>query len=94
MYAFVLKQYRCLRFSPAVAAAVRQAGIIPSGSSARHTRADAGDRDWDKIAAGFEVAAGTVESAEKGRSREKREEEKERKFLLKQKKKKEKHRGR
>ncbi len=38
VYAFVLKQYRCLRFSPAVVAAVRQAGhIIPSGSSARHT---------------------------------------------------------
>ena len=29
VYAFVLKQYRCLRFSPAVAAAVRQAGHNP-----------------------------------------------------------------
>ena len=37
VYAFVLKQYRCLRFGPAVEAAVRQAGHNPSGSSARHT---------------------------------------------------------
>ena len=29
VYAFVLKQYRCLRFSPAVEAAVRQAGHNP-----------------------------------------------------------------
>ena len=92
VYAFVLKQYRCLRFSPAVAAAVRQAGHNPKRlqREAHRQTQETGTKSQQAL----KLQQEQWKAQRKAGAREKREEEKERKFLLKQKKRKEKHRGR
>lgn len=83
-----------LRFSPAVAAAVRQAGHNPKRlqREARRQTQETGIGTKSQQALKLQQEQWKVQR--KAGAREKREEEKERKFLLKQKKKKEKHRGR
>ena len=94
VYGFVLKHYDRLRFSPAVAAAVRQAGHNPKRlqREARRQTQETGIGTKSQQALKLQQEQWKVQR--KAGAQEKREEEKERKFLLKQKKKKEKHRGR
>ena len=92
VYAFVLKQYRCLRFSPAVA--VRQAGHNPKRLQREARRQTQETGIGTKSQQALKLQQEQWKEQRKAGAREKREEEKERKFLLKQKKKKEKHRGR
>lgn len=94
VYAFVLKQYRCLRFSPAVAAAVRRAGHNPKRLQREAHRQTQETGIGTKSQQALKLQQEQWKAQRKAGAREKREEEKERKFLLKQKKKKEKHRGR
>ena len=92
VYAFVLKQYRCLRFGPAVEAAVRQAGHNPKRLQREAHRQTQAVGIGTKSQQALKLQQWKAQR--KAGAQEKREEEKERKFLLKQKKKKEKHRGR
>lgn len=94
VYAFVLKQYRCLRFGPAVEAAVRQAGHNPKRLQREAHRQTQETGIGTKSQQALKLQQEQWKAQRKAGAREKREEEKERKFLLKQKKKKEKHRGR
>lgn len=61
VYAFVLRNYASLRFSPAVAARSKHMLKIPNVPSAG-PRADPPDGDRHKGAAGAEAAAGTTEN--------------------------------
>ena len=61
VYDFVLKNYYQLRFSPAVATDVKETGRNPKRIQ---RSAETGTEFWNryKIAAGFEITAGTVEN--------------------------------
>ena len=94
VYAFVLKQYRCLRFSPAVTVAVKQTGSNPKRLQREAHRQTQAVGIGTKSQQALKLQQEQWKAQRKAGAQEKREEEKERKFLLKQKKKKEKHRGR
>ena len=94
VYAFVLKQYRCLRFSPAVAAAVRQAGHNPKRLQREAHRQPQETGIGTKSQQALKLQQEQLKTERKAVSREQREAEKQRQFELKQQKRKEKHRGR
>ena len=94
VYAFVLNQYNCLRFSPAVMVAVKQAGTSPKRLQQEARRQTQQTGIGTKSQQALKLQQEQWKAQRKAGAQEKREEEKERKFLLRQKKKKEKHRGR
>ena len=94
VYAFVLNQYNCLRFSPAVMVAVKQAGTSPKRLQREARRQTQQTGIGTKSQQALKLQQEQWKAQRKAGAQEKREEEKERKFLLRQKKKKQKHRGR
>ena len=62
VYDFILKNYYCLRFSPAVATDVKKLVGTRNGVTERSAETDAEYRGWYKIATGFEITAGAVEN--------------------------------
>ena len=94
VYAFVLKQYRCLRFSPAVAAAVRQAGHNPKRLQREAHRQTQETGIGTKSQQALKLQQEQLKTERKTVNREQREAEKQRQFELKQQKRKKKHRGR
>ena len=64
VYDFILKNYYCLRFSPAVATDVKEAGRNPKRvqREVRKQMQNTGNWHWHKIATGFEITAGAVEN--------------------------------
>ena len=94
VYAFVLKQYRCLRFSPAVEAAVRQAGHNPKRLQREAHRQTQETGIGTKSQQALKLQQEQLKTERKTANRERREAEKQRQFERKQQKRKEKHRGR
>ena len=94
VYAFVLKQYRCLRFSPAVAAAVTQAGHNPKRLQREAHRQTQETGIGTKSQQALKLQQEQLKTERKTANRERREAEKQRQFERKQQKRKEKHRGR
>lgn len=90
----VLKSYHRLRFSPAVAAAVRERADNPKRRQreARRQLTDSGIGTKSQQA--LKLQQEQVKTERKTVSREQREAEKQRQFELKQQKRREKHRGR
>ena len=94
IYDFVLKKYGRLRFSPAVATDVREAGRNPKRVQ-RETRKQVESTGiGTKSQQALKLQQEQWKTERKNANRERREAEKERKFELKQQKRKEKHRGR
>ena len=94
VYDFVLKNYYRLRFSPAVAADVREAGRNP-----KRIQREVGEQVQNtgvgtKSQQALKLQQEQWKTERKTAGRKRREAEKERLFELKQQKKKEKHRGR
>ena len=94
IYEFVLKNYVHLRFSPAVAADVKEAGRKPKRIQREVRRQVQNTGTGTKAQQALKLQQEQSKTERRTVSREKREAEKERKFELKQQKKKEKHRGR
>ena len=94
VYAFVLKQYRCLRFSPAVAADVKEASRNPKRVQREVRKQMQNHGIGTKSQQALKLQQEQSKTERRTVSREIRDAEKERKFELKQQKKKEKHRGR
>ena len=94
IYEFVLKNYYWLRFSPAVATDVKEAGRNPKRVQ-REVRKQVQDTGiGTKSQQALKLQQEQLKTERKIVSREQREAEKERRFELKQQKRKEKHRGR
>ena len=93
VYAFVLKQYRCLRFSPAVEAAVRQAGHNPKRLQREARRQTQETGIGTKSQQVLKLQQEQNKQKRKEKSRKKKETKKQRTFELKQQKKREKHKG-
>ena len=93
VYAFVLKQYRCLRFSPAVEAAVRQAGHNPKRLQREARRQTQETGIGTKSQQALQLQRDASKQEQKMFTREQQETEKQRRFALRQQKRKEKHRG-
>ena len=94
IYDFVLKNYGRLRFSPAVAADVREAARNPKRVQ-REVRGQVQNTGiGTKAQQALKLQQEQWKTERKTVSREQREAEKQRQFELKQQKKKEKHRGR
>lgn len=94
IYAFILKNYDRLRFSPAVAAAVKETGCNPKRVQREVHRQVQSTGIGTKSQQALQLQREQMKTERKTVSREKREAEKERQFQLKQQKRKEKHRGR
>lgn len=94
VYEFVLKNYCRLRFSPAVAAGVKEAGRNPKRIQREVRRQVQNTGTGTKAQQALKLQQEQLKMERKTVSRERREAEKQRQFQLKQQKKKEKHRGR
>ena len=94
IYDFVLKNYGRLRFSPAVAADVREAARNPKRVQREVRRQVQNTGIGTKSQQALKLQQEQWKTERKNANRERREAEKERKFELKQQKRKEKHRGR
>ena len=94
IYDFVLKNYGRLRFSPAVAANVREAARNPKRVQREVRRQVQNTGIGTKAQQALKLQQEQWKTERKTVSREQREAEKQRQFELKQQKKKEKHRGR
>ena len=94
VYEFILKNYRSLKFSPAVTAAVKEIRLNPKRMQREaHKelyRKGIGTKSQNALKLQHEQS----KTERKALSREMRDAEKQRRFDLKQQKKKEKHRGR
>ena len=94
VYDFVLKNYYRLRFSPAVAADVREAGRNPKRIQREVRKQVQNTGVGTKSQQALKLQQEQWKTERKTAGRKRREAEKERLFELKQQKKKEKHRGR
>ena len=94
IYEFVLKNYDGLRFSPAVAAVVKEAGRNPKRVQREVRKQVQNTGIGTKSQQALKLQQEQLKTERKAVSREQREAEKERQFELKQQKRKEKHRGR
>ena len=94
VYDFVLKNYYRLRFSPAVAADVREAGRNPERIQREVRKQVQNTGVGTKSQQALKLQQEQWKTERKTAGRKRREAEKERLFELKQQKKKEKHRGR
>ena len=94
IYDFVLKNYGRLRFSPAVAADLREAARNPKRVQREVRRQVQNTGIGTKAQQALKLQQEQWKTERKTVSREQREAEKQRQFELKQQKKKEKHRGR
>ena len=94
VYDFVLKNYYRLRFSPAVATDVKEAGRNPKRVQREVRKQVQNNGIGTKSQQALKLQQEQLKIERKIMSREQREAEKERQFELKQQKRKEKHRGR
>ena len=94
VYEFVLKNYYRLRFSPAVATDVKQAGRNPKRVQREVRKQVQNIGIGTKSQQALKLQQEQLKTERKIVCREQREAEKKRQFELKQKKRKEKHRGR
>lgn len=94
VYGFVLKHYDRLRFSPAVAADVKEASRNPKRVQREVRKQMQNHGISTKSQQALKLQQEQSKTERRAVSREIRDAEKERKFELKQQKKKEKHRGR
>ena len=94
IYDFVLKNYDRLRFSPAVAADVKETGRNPKRVQREVRKQVQTSGIGTKSQQALKLQQEQWKTERKAVSRERREAEKQRQFALKQQKKKEKHRGR
>ena len=94
IYDFVLKKYGRLRFSPAMATDVREAGCNPKRVQREARKQVESTGIGTKSQQALKLQQEQWKTERKNVNRERREAEKERKFELKQQKRKEKHRGR
>ncbi|MGC4018484.1 MAG: YjdF family protein [Muricomes sp.] len=94
VYEFLLKNYYQLRFSPAVAADVKEAVRNPKRIQREVQKQVQNTGIGTKSQQALKLQHEMLKTERKTVSRERREAEKERQFELKQQKKKEKHRGR
>ena len=94
VYDFVLKNYYRLRFSPAVATDVKEAGRNPKRIQREVRKQMQNISIGTKSQQALKLQQEQLKTERKAMSREQREAEKQRQFELKQQKRKEKHRGR
>lgn len=94
IYDFILKKYDRLRFSPAVAADVKEAGRSPKRVQKEVRKQVQNTGIGTKSQQALKLQQEQLKTERKTVSRKQREAEKERQFELKQQKRKEKHRGR
>ena len=94
IYDFILKNYYQLRFSPAVATDVKEAGRNPKRVQREIRKQVQNTGIGTKSQQALKLQQEQLKTERKAVSREQRETEKQRRFELKQQKKKEKHRGR
>ncbi len=94
VYDFVLKNYYRLRFSPAVATDVKEAGRNPKRIQREVHKQVQNTRIGTKSQRALKLQQEQLKTERKIVSREQREAENQRQFELKQQKRKEKHRGR
>ncbi len=94
IYAFLLKNYHRLKFSPAVAAGGKEANRNPKRMQREVHKRIRNNGIGTKSQQALKLGQEQRKTERKIVSREKRDAEKQRKFQLKQQKKKEKHRGR
>ncbi|MDE7436821.1 MAG: YjdF family protein [Lachnospiraceae bacterium] len=94
IYDFVLKKYYHLRFSPAVATDVKEAGRNPKRVQREVRKQVQNTGIGTKSQQALKLQQEQMKTERRILSRERREAEKERRFELKQQKRKEKHRGR
>lgn len=94
VYDFVLKNYYWLRFSPAVAADVKESGRNPKRIQREVRKQIQNIGIGTKSQLALKLQQEQLKTERKTVSREQREAEKQRQFELKQQKRKEKHRGR
>ena len=94
IYDFVLKKYYQLRFSPAVATDVKEAGRNPKRVQREVRKQVLNIGIGTKSQQVLKLQQEQLKTERKAASREQREAEKQRQFELKQQKRKEKHRGR
>ena len=94
VYDFILKNYYCLRFSPAVATDVKEAGRNPKRVQREVRKQMQNTGVGTKSQQALKLQQEQLKNERKIVNREQREAEKQRLFELKQKKRKEKHRGR
>jgi hypothetical protein len=94
VYDFILREYYRLKFSPAVATAVKEAKVNPKRMqrAIKHQLEQCGIGTKSQQA--LKLQQEQMKTERKVISREKRDAEKQRQFELKQQKKKEKHKGR
>ena len=94
IYDFILKNYYRLRFSPAVATDVKEAGRNPKRVQREVRKQLQNTRIGTKLQQALKLQQEQLKTERRIVSREQREAEKQRQFELKQQKRKEKHRGR
>ena len=94
VYDFVLRNYYRLKFSPAVATDVKEAGRNPKRVQREVRKQVQNTGIGTKSQQALKLQQEQLKTERKTVSREKREVEKQRQFELKQQKRKEKHRGR
>lgn len=94
VYDFILKNYYCLRFSPAAATDVKEAGRNPKRVQREVRKQMQNTGVGTKSQQALKLQQEQLKTERKIVNREQREAEKQRLFELKQKKRKEKHRGR
>ena len=94
IYDFVLKNYDRLRFSPAVAAGVKETGRSPKRVQREVRKQVQNTGIGTKSQQALKLQQEQLKIERRTVSREQRETEKQRQFELKQQKRKEKHRGR
>ena len=94
IYDFVLKNYGRLRFSPAVAADVKEAGSNPKRIQREVRKQIQNTGIGTKSQQALKLQQEQLKTERKTANRERREAEKQRQFERKQQKRKEKHRGR
>lgn len=94
VYGFVLKHYDRLRFSPAVAADVKEAGSNPKRIQREVRKQIQNTGIGTKSQQALKLQQEQLKTERKTANRERREAEKQRQFERKQQKRKEKHRGR
>ena len=94
VYDFVLKNYYQLRFSPAVATDVKEAGRNPKRVQREVRKQVQNNGIGTKSQQALKLQQEQLKTGRKTVSQERREAEKQRQFELRQQKRKEKHRGR
>ena len=94
IYDFILKNYYCLRFSPAMETEVKEAAHNPKRIQREARKQIQNTGIGTKSQQALKLQQEQLKMERKTVSREQREAEKQRQFELKQQKKKEKHRGR